>query len=154
MLNDKGITAFPEKSSNESGQNHLLLIAVNEYRRYEPLHNCVSDLEKLRDVLVRHYEFELENVKPLFNEKATRREILKALLTYAPKPDDEENCLQENQNLFIVFSGHGFHDKEDGGYYWVTALQPFAAPVEDDQLAGDELLRYVNKIRETKSPLS
>ena len=77
---------------------HLLSIAIDKYRYDQDLENAVNEAEKLKKVLSRHYGF--DHCYSLYNERATRENIRKALEFYAAK-------LSSNDALLIHYAGHG-----------------------------------------------
>ncbi|MDX1906817.1 MAG: caspase family protein [Bacteroidia bacterium] len=95
-----------------SGKSYLLLIGINNYQNWSPLHNAVKDCQDLAATLTAQYQFEQENVISLFNTQATRENILETLESLQERvgPDD---------NLLIYYAGHGFYDDVSSLGYWV-----------------------------------
>jgi formylglycine-generating enzyme required for sulfatase activity len=91
-----GIVRRPEKL----GTNHLLIIGIDEYPHCPRLNNCKKDAQAVADTLHSRYEFNPEHTKYLYNEDATRRNILFELEAYSEK-------IGKTDNLIIYFSGHG-----------------------------------------------
>ncbi len=58
--------------------NHLLLIAIDNYLHWPKLHNPVSDLEAISKVLIHEYSFKEENILRIYNEEATEQNIRSA----------------------------------------------------------------------------
>ncbi|MEM6803102.1 MAG: caspase family protein [Bacteroidota bacterium] len=117
--------------------NHFLGIAIDAYPHMKPLHNAAFDINRLIEVLIHKYDFLEENIYTLFNEQATRENILHTL-------DQLADTLNTSHNLLVYFAGHGIlkkhgsnKKKEEG--YWV--------PVEasgdrvDEFISNTELLR-------------
>ncbi len=104
-------TAFygPAKTT---GKNYLLLIGVNEYESWSKLHNAVRDCGDILSLLTTEYQFEKENVVTLFNEAATRENILETF-------EDLQDRLTKDDNLLIYYAGHGYYDEQSGLGYWV-----------------------------------
>ena len=92
------------------GNNYLLVIGIDEYKNVARLNNCVKDGKELIKILTEQYRFDPENVVTLFNEQATRGNIILALESYIEK-------LKGGDCLFIWFSGHGETIRDRG--YWV-----------------------------------
>jgi|GEM_PF-3582750 len=84
--------------------NHILAIGVDKYEHQSRLQNPVDDCKKIIEVLCSQYRFEKSNVKTLFDEEATRGNILDTLEAY--------ESLTEQDNLLILFSGHGHYKKK------------------------------------------
>jgi uncharacterized caspase-like protein len=110
MAEDRFMTRRPEPLGN----NYLFVIGIDNYPNCPPLNNCVKDAKDVIQVLQQQYNFEAGYTKTLFNDDATRRNILFELDSYSEKVD-------KNDNLIIYFSGHGEKRKDIG--YWV----PFKA---------------------------
>ena len=94
------------------GKNYLLIIGIGEYEYCPTLYNAVKDAKDLLEVLVNRFQFELENVKTLFNQDATKRNIYKAFEFYAKKVTPKDNFL-------LYFSGHGEFKKLFNLGYWI-----------------------------------
>ncbi|MEL6671549.1 MAG: caspase family protein [Bacteroidota bacterium] len=97
---------------NTRGKNFLLLIGINQYSNWNRLHNAVKDCNDLAHTLTSYYQFDPENVITLFNEKATRENILETLESL------QEN-LNPDDNLLIYYAGHGYYDPQSTLGYWV-----------------------------------
>lgn len=105
-----GITRRPENL----GTNHLLIIGIDEYPHCPRLNNCKKDAQAVADTLHSRYEFNPEHTKYLYDDKATRRNILFELEAYSEK-------IGKTDNLIIYFSGHGELKNNIG--FWI----PFEA---------------------------
>ena len=66
----------------QEGINHLLVIAIDEYVHAPKLHNCVLDAEAFIKVLTHKYRFNPENVHTIYNQDASRENILETLHRY------------------------------------------------------------------------
>lgn len=108
-------TRHPLRGRNElGGKNYIVLIGVNEYDYWNPLHNAVRDCNDLSYVLTSKYQFEEADVITLFNNQATRENILELFERLQDK-------VEENDNLLIYYAGHGYYDSQAGLGYWVPA---------------------------------
>jgi hypothetical protein len=101
--------AYPQP---EEGKNYLLMIGVNKYTNWNQLHNAVKDCEDIAQTLTTYYQFSEENVVSLFNEDATRENILETLETL-------QETITEKDNLMIYYAGHGYYDDFSTLGYWV-----------------------------------
>lgn len=117
MTNKRGIALNVDKgksrkkTSSSHGQNHLFVIAIDEYQSMPRLYNCVKDAEAIIEVLTKRYKFEKENLVFLQNGQATKRKILYQLETYG-------STLTEDDNLLLYFAGHGnIHPGTKRGYW-------------------------------------
>ena len=81
---------------------HALLIGISDYtdQRIPDLEGPVNDVLALRDVLIRRWQFQEENIRVLIDADATESNILRALeaLQRSTDPDDD---------IVIYYSGHG-----------------------------------------------
>jgi hypothetical protein len=93
--------------------NYLFAIGIDVYKtgEFDKLANAVSDCTALVDVLELKYSFELIQ-EPLYNEQATKENILFALTNII-------HVLTENDNLIIYYGGHGFMHPTTQKGYWV-----------------------------------
>ncbi|MEM9984527.1 MAG: caspase family protein [Bacteroidota bacterium] len=94
------------------GNNYLLLIGVNEYENWNPLHNAVKDCQDLASTLIQFYWFEPDKVISLYNHQATRENILETL-------EGLQEMIRPEDNLLIYYAGHGYYDELSGLGYWV-----------------------------------
>ncbi|GAB4331285.1 MAG: hypothetical protein OHK0038_06050 [Flammeovirgaceae bacterium] len=94
------------------GENHLLIIAADQYQFWPQLTNAVSDAKKIENVLKEKYGFKEENIYTLLNEQVTRDGMVQILteLLQKVKPAD---------NLVIYYSGHGDFNTSLKEGYWV-----------------------------------
>ncbi len=85
---------------------HALLVGISDYH-VKPLAGPVNDVYAIRQVLLKHWGFELKNVTLLLNQQATKNNILEKMrsLFYHSKPGDE---------IFIYLSGHGTSASDHG----------------------------------------
>ena len=104
----------PLYSLRKSGRDYLLLIGVNTYSQWNPLHNAVKDCNDLGNVLTEKYTFDKNNVFRLYNHEATRENILEMF-------ERLQKQLGPNDNLVIYYAGHGYYDAESGLGYWVPS---------------------------------
>lgn len=114
---EKARASIPRKTKKKTSQirtNHLLVIGIDEYSNQVPtLNNAVRDAESFKDMLLETYQFEEKNCTCLFNEEATRANIIHAFATLLEK-------LTDNDNLVFYYSGHGEQitkGKGDRGYW-------------------------------------
>jgi len=93
-----------------------LMIGVNKYqklgRRFQ-LKGCVNDQKMLKGIILERFGFEEKNIQTLFDEQATRNNILRGLDRLAGMGEYEGNPLvQEGDFVMISYSGHGSRLKE------------------------------------------
>ena len=104
----------PIYALRNNGRNYLLVIGVNTYSQWNPLHNAVKDCNDLSQVLTEEYTFDKNNVFSLYNHEATRENILEMF-------ERLQKQLGPNDNLVIYYAGHGYYDAESGLGYWVPS---------------------------------
>ncbi len=109
-IRSSGRQSQKESTQKPEGINYLLVIGIDDYQNVSKLKNCVQDGQALIKTLTEKYRFDPENVITLFNEQATRGNILNTLESYIGK-------IKGGDCLFIWFSGHGETIRENG--YWV-----------------------------------
>lgn len=108
-------TPRPNSLVNEyGGKNYIVMIGINQYDYWNTLHNAVRDCNDLSHALTSIYRFDPENVMTLYNEQATRENILELF-------EQLQEKIGPNDNLLIYYAGHGFYDAGAGLGYWVPA---------------------------------
>ena len=114
MDNDRGIKRPTGSTpSVKKGKKHILGIGINDYRHWSKLRNAINDLDKVVEILTERYDFDAQHITLLTEEKATRRNIVNILHQFT-----NPSVLGEDDSLLIYFSGHGFLDDNEEGY-WV-----------------------------------
>lgn len=94
------------------GENFLLVIGVNNYRHWSYLNNAVKDCRDVVRTLTQYYMFEPQNVFTLFNEEASRENILEKL-------EQINNQIRPEDNLLVYYAGHGYYNNSTELGYWV-----------------------------------
>lgn len=82
---------------------HAVIIGIDKYQNLpldKQLSYAVNDAKGVEKVLRDKYRFDNDNIYTLYNEKATKFEILKILVGELSKIDEEDA-------VFIFFAGHG-----------------------------------------------
>jgi hypothetical protein len=126
---------------NRSGEDHLLVIGINEYSSYKHLKNAVKDAIDFSALMINDFGFKPGNVISLFDQNATADSIYSALSYLA-------NKLGENDRLLIYFAGHGIYDENLSLGYWVPVN---AAPNKRSQLIPNNMIsRYISSFRAKK----
>jgi hypothetical protein len=109
----KGLNVAKSKTSLSPGKFYALIIGVDNYKgQWPPLQNAVRDAQGVELLLKGKYKF--DNFKTLYDEQATRTNIINAFVWLV------ENA-SENDNVFIYYSGHGEFNKALNKGYWVPA---------------------------------
>ncbi|MEP0984298.1 caspase family protein [Ekhidna sp.] len=84
--------------------NYILAIGIDKYPNCTKLNNAARDINNMIDVLTESYDFEKSNITMLIDEKATLEGITNELENYLASQE-------ENDNLLILYSGHGDFDE-------------------------------------------
>ena len=92
------------------GRQYLVVIGINRYRYWLPLHGPVGDVQEIRNILQSRYY--IDEVHELYDEQATKANIIKLLvrLQRTIKPDD---------SVLILYSGHGHLDEHSNTGFWI-----------------------------------
>ncbi len=95
-----------------ASHNWLLVIGIDKYLQWRPLRNSVHDSKAVRDILIEHYMFDRDYVMELYDEQATRENIIKRFEELAEK-------VEANDNVLIYYAGHGEHNQTFQQGYWI-----------------------------------
>ena len=107
----KGLGVTYSAKDLQFGDYYALIIGIDSYTgQWRPLKNAVGDAKAIQQLLQSKYKFDY--LKVLYNEQATRMNIIKELewLVQNVKPTD---------NLLIYYSGHGEFNQTLNKGYWV-----------------------------------
>jgi TPR repeat protein len=125
---DYGAGIKPEStlSTLSFGNFHALLIGNEKYQNLSNLESAVQDASDLAVVLGQQFGFE---TRTLLN--ATREEILETL-------NDYRFALEEEDNFFLFYAGHGTYDDETDEGFW----QPVdAGDTDSNWISNDRITR-------------
>ena len=94
-------------------ENLMLLIGIDKYPgpKYKALNNCVVDVKRFGGIMESRYGFRVFD-KPLYDEQATRENIIEALNSLSYRTTSEDNVV-------ICFAGHGDQHPSSGNGFWV-----------------------------------
>lgn len=125
------------------GKQYLFIIAIENYQYWPSIRGPVKEALQLKKVIVSKYHF--DEVKELYNEKATKEAIRNYLISFQA---GRENQLKENDSLLIYFSGHGqSYTEESWNGYWI----PYNGDIDSNSRAywfsNSELTGLINKIK-------
>ncbi len=113
-----------QKESALNRKDYAILFATDEYEYWDNLLNPVNDVSTISTDLASIYGFEVEVVK-----NPTKREVLQKLREYTKK------SFMPNDQLFVMFAGHGHFDQLFNQGYLVCA---------DSKLTDEERLSYIS----------
>lgn len=131
-------SAPPQAVPDRQGTDYALFFAGDDYKNWPHLNNPIHDVEAVAQVLQDHYGF-----KPDIVRNPQLRDFTAKLREYAAKdwkPDDQ---------LLIVFAGHGAYDKDLGEGYLVAGNSPSAEDKDfffDNSLPLSQLANAINNI--------
>jgi len=118
--------------------NYALIFATNDYSHWPHLTNPVPDADAVNQTLTSLYGFKVEEVR-----NPTDDQILQKLNEYLHR------AFEPQDQLLILFSGHGYFDPDLGKGFLVPAN---AQLIKDDighrtLLAHETIMGYVNRIK-------
>ncbi len=82
-------------------ESHAVVIGIDDYAKWPKLRYAVNDARGMKELLMRKYGFKAENVHSLYNQQATRQNILSLL------GDKLATTTKNEDRVFIFFAGHG-----------------------------------------------
>ncbi|MBN2443220.1 MAG: caspase family protein [Spirochaetales bacterium] len=92
------------------GKQYLLIIGISKYLNWIPLGNPAKDTREIKNILTSKYR--IDEVRELYDEKATKAEILKTF-------SDLQKELTIEDSLLILYAGHGQYDQNTKTGYWI-----------------------------------
>lgn len=109
----KGLKAAKAIQEVSIGRYFALIIGIDKYSGdWKPLKNAVNDAKAIMEQLNGKYEF--QSIRSLFNDQATRANILKEYEWLMAN-------VRENDNLLIFYSGHGDYNESLQRGFWVPS---------------------------------
>ena len=140
----RGFTTEPPPDTGHTAiaipHNYALIFATDDYAHWPHLTNPIPDADAVNQTLTSLYNFHVEEVR-----NATDDQILAKLTEYLHRKFEPQD------QLLIMFSGHGYFDPDLGKGFLVPAN---ALRVNDDighrsLLAHETIMGYVNRIPAT-----
>lgn len=130
--NEINIPAIPP---TERPSFHAVLIACSDYDggKWKPLPTTLEEAKAYKNILIDKYGFAKENIVEVYNKD--RREILNVL-------SSKMQSLTPNDNIIILFAGHGTYIKREGSEaigYWV----PLNAETPIDYISNGNLSEII-----------
>jgi WD40 repeat protein len=109
--NLKGLGVSYSGNDLQFGKYYALIIGIDNYTgQWKPLKNGVSDAKAVSQTLKSKYKFDY--MKELYNDQATRVNIIKELEWLVQN-------VKQSDNLLIYYSGHGEYNQTLNKGYWV-----------------------------------
>ena len=94
------------------GDQWLFVIGIDTYIEWPRLETAVNDAKAIRDILLSRYHFDRSHVIELYDEQATRKNIIGRLRELARN-------IRENDSLVIYYAGHGHLDTITKSGSWI-----------------------------------
>lgn len=133
---ESDVTLTPDTSGREP-MKKALLVGINKYlpELNADLRGCVNDVENMRDMLIRYFGFEAENIRVVIDDRATKANMLDRLrwLLDGAAAGDE---------LVFHYSGHGSQVRDRDGDELNDHLDEIICPHDmnwDDPFTDDIL---------------
>lgn len=133
----KGLNVSTSSAGFKPGKYFALIIGIDNYKgAWNPLNNAVRDAQAVELLLKNKYQ--IDHFKSLYDEQATRVNILNALEWLVEQ-------VGENDNVLIYYSGHGEFKKELNKGFWVPADAQTVSVAAF--ISNADLLVFMNGIR-------
>ena len=118
----RGISVRPVSPSGAkvTGDQWLFVIGIDTYIHWPRLKTAVNDAKSVKDVLLSRYHFDKKHLIELYDEQATRKNIL-GKLRYLAKN------VRQDDSLVIFYAGHGHLDSITKTGSWI----PVEGGIED-----------------------
>jgi hypothetical protein len=108
----RGILPISPTGTEVTGDQWLFVIGIDTYIHWPRLKTAVRDAQSVRDVLLSRYHYDNDHLVELYDEQATRRNILSNLRLLAEK-------VREDDSLLIFYAGHGHLDSITKEGSWI-----------------------------------
>lgn len=123
-----------------------LLVGINKYKPElnSDLKGCVNDIENIREMLIRTYGFNPDNIRVLTDERATKAAILDRLTWLVDK-------LAMDDEIVFDYSGHGSRIRDREGDELDDQMDEILCPHDlnwDDPLTDDILAKIFSVVPE------
>lgn len=99
-----------------SGKQWAVFIAIDKYQDPEwglPLLYPKRDAEEIKNILEKYYYFDKNEIRELYNEKATAEAIRKLFI------EDLKEKIGPNDSVFVFHAGHGINEKRTKTPAWI-----------------------------------
>lgn len=133
----KGLNVAKAMNDIQIGDYYALIIGIDKYSgEWKPLQNAVNDAKAIESTLQQKYV--IQHIKALYNEQATRNNILSAFewLMTTVKAED---------NVFIFYSGHGDYNEGLGKGFWVPVDATTSSMTK--YVSNEDIKAFLNGIK-------
>lgn len=117
------------------GKNYIFSVGVDDYENWPKLGNAKNDAKGILELFVDNLGFQ-QITKPLYNKRATKSNILSTI------ENKLNNKLKENDNLIIVFAGHGASFKRKVGTREIQ--DGYIIPQDAKQISENNYNSYID----------
>ena len=109
-----GISVTPISPSGKkvTGDQWLFVIGINTYIEWPRLKTAANDARSVKKALLSRYHFDNEHLIELYDEEATRANIIGKLRFLAQN-------LKKDDSLFLFYAGHGYLDPITKSGSWI-----------------------------------
>lgn len=129
-------------NASTTRSNHILAIAIDAYSGGQPLlQHPVAECERLIELLTDRYDFHPRHIRRMYNGIATR-DVLRDELYELPE------SLGPNDNLLLLFAGHGYYDETIDEGYWIPVDAPLLnkrSEAEDIYFPFQRIVKFLNR---------
>jgi hypothetical protein len=133
----RGIIVRPKAPTGDvaKGNLWLLTVGIDKYLSWPKLKTAEHDAKSMKDILIKKYYLDPSRVVELYNDQATRRNILKAFRSLADtvKPDD---------SVIVFYAGHGHIDRITKEGSWIPVESRIDEPTA--WISNHEIKNYLN----------
>ena len=133
----RGIKIQPISPTGDELKGHqwLFVIGINNYTIWPRLKTAVNDAKSIKKALIDRYYFDHEHLVELYDELATRNNILNKLRFLAKH-------IREDDSLVIFYAGHGHFDDITKEGSWI----PVDSAIKDVSgwISNHEIKTYLN----------
>jgi WD40 repeat protein len=143
-------TEYMNDENSKPGKTKIIAIGINQYqhREYWPdLKYPVNDCHKLLDVLRQKYNPGNFLIRELYNDNASALSVYSELRILTEKRENE--TIEENDNIIIIYSGHGFHSKLGFGCWvgWDAGDPKTDSTLKYNMITLDEIVQFLQNIK-------
>lgn len=125
----------PFNSANKKSNTYLLIIAADDYAHWNKTNNRVEEAKQVEHILVNEYKIEPWHVHKLYDEKATRNNLINELIKIRAAVSKQDQLIIYYNGLTADLNGEGA---------WVPVDAPKDSPAK--YLDNTTLLSFLNAI--------
>ncbi len=122
------------------GKQYLLIIAIDKYKYWNSLKNPVKDAKEIKDILINKYY--IDEVIELYNEEATKENILKKFISLKDK-------LKIDDSLLIYYAGHGHLDEATNTGFWIPVDGGLDVYKQENWLPNIQVRGFISNLEST-----